>query len=655
MTDTATSTWMQEVDGEFVLREGGAWFCSCSLGGSLCTHKRTAMKMFNGSATADVGTGTPPPGTITGVVEGGVEEQVPVPVASTPLIDMARTLDMLNPPNHPPLPEWVEQLHDHQWDAVESCMELFRAGVRVVWLDAPTGSGKTLIGEAVRRVQLREGMIESGLYVCSDKSLQDQFLRDFDYASVLKGRANYPTLNGSSNVDCSDCTNRGGAQGSCNWCDNVMRCPYQLAKGAAVRNPLAVLNTAYLLAEGNTEHGGSFSDRGLAIMDECDTLENVLMGYVQFTVTDRTAKDLKVEAPKKGSHHKTLVGWIDGELREAVDSKLRVLSGERSLFGDLKHSREVKKLQRLKAGINNIIAMAGEGNDNWVRDNDDPMTLKPVKVDLYGEDLVWGHAARWLCMSATVISPEQMVDALGVQGEEGEVGGWGVVRVPMTFPVQNRPVFTAAVANMVQKEKETAWPKMVQGIRGVVSKYPEDRILIHAVSYALSAEIASGLSGMGRRVIAYTNAYQKEAALEEFRRTDGAVLIASSMERGVDLKGDDCRVQIIAKCPYPYLGNPQVGKRMKAKGGEEWYAVTTVRSIVQMTGRGVRNKDDWCDTYILDAQFSSNVLKRNRRLFPKWWLDALETVRASELVKAGEIPAWTDGDTGKLYDGEEPF
>jgi len=163
------------------------------------------------------------------------------------------------------------------------------------------------------------------------------------------------------------------------------------------------------------------------------------------------------------------------------------------------------------------------------------------------------------------------------------------------------------------------------------------------------------LSGTGRTVIAYTHASQKEDALAEFRRTKGAILIASSMERGVDLKGDDCRVQIIAKCPYPYLGDPQVSKRMNGPGGQEWYSVTTVRSIVQMTGRGVRNKEDWCHTYILDAQFGSNVLKRSKRLFPKWWIEAMEVVRGSELMKDGEmvrVPAW-DGD--KLYDGEEPF
>jgi len=650
-------TFTVEIDGEFVLREAGAWFCSCSLGQKLCVHKRTAMKQFNSSTTTDVRLGTPAPENVSGVVEGGVDGFLS-PSAPSPLdeYDSDRTVASLNVPHHPPLPTWVEKLHDHQWDAVERCMEMYRAGVRVVWLDAPTGSGKTLIGEAVRRMMIKQGMIHNGLYVCSDKSLQDQFLRDFDYASVLKGRSNYPTLNGSANVDCSDCTNKRGSSpdATCGWCDDVAECPYTVAKVAAIRNPLAVLNTAYLLAEGNTMNGGKFSDRGLAIMDECDTLENVLMGYVQFTVSDRMARDLHVVAPKKGSHHPTIVKWIDGELREAVDSKLRKLSGERSLFGDLKHSREVKKLQRLKAGINNIIAMAGESNDNWVRDNDDPMTLKPVKVDAYGDDLVWSHADKWLCMSATIISPEQMVDALGVQGEEGDEGGWGVVSVPMTFPVENRPVFLAGVANMVQKQKEVEWPKMVQGVRGVVAKYPEDRVLVHAVSYALEKEIAAGLSGTGRTVIAYTAASQKESAIAEFRRTPGAVLVASSMERGVDLKGDDCRVQIIAKCPYPYLGDPQVGKRMRAPGGQEWYSVSTVRSIVQMTGRGVRNVDDYCDTYILDSQFTGNVLKKNRRLFPKWWLDALEAVRGSELMKAGELKV-DRGSGQKLYDGEEGF
>lgn len=76
-------------------------------------------------------------------------------------------------PDYPglPLPSWVQSLREHQVTAVREIVEAFE-DVDVVFLDAPVGAGKTLIGELVRH----EMNVDKGLYVCTDKALQDQFL-----------------------------------------------------------------------------------------------------------------------------------------------------------------------------------------------------------------------------------------------------------------------------------------------------------------------------------------------------------------------------------------------------------------------------------------------------------------------------------------------
>jgi len=93
-------------------------------------------------------------------------------------------------------------------------------------------------------------------------------------------------------------------------------------------------------------------------------------------------------------------------------------------------------------------------------------------------------------------------------------------------------------------------------------------------------------------VFRYGNSGEKDQALQRYLATEGAVLIAPSMDRGVDLPGDACRVQVVAKVPFPNLGDKQVNKRLYTRGGQEWYAVQAVRSLVQMTGRGVRSPED---------------------------------------------------------------
>jgi Rad3-related DNA helicase len=114
-------------------------------------------------------------------------------------------------------------------------------------------------------------------------------------------------------------------------------------------------------------------------------------------------------------------------------------------------------------------------------------------------------------------------------------------------------------------------------------------------------------------------------ALDRYLSRPGSILFAQSMDRGIDLPGEACRVQVIAKIPFPSLGDRRTAARLYLPGGQDWYTVQTVRSIVQMTGRGVRSADDWATTYIFDAQFRN--LWKQRSLFPAYWREAVDRGR----------------------------
>jgi len=140
---------------------------------------------------------------------------------------------LLSDPQHPgwgdpPLPEWVRVLRAPQRDAILAAVDAFGRGARHVVVSAPTGSGKTVIGECVRRA-----LGGRGTYVCVDKGLQDQVLRDFPYAAVLKGRANYPTLDyperhaPPERLSCDDCTAEPPGRPRCKWCSDTGGCPYR--------------------------------------------------------------------------------------------------------------------------------------------------------------------------------------------------------------------------------------------------------------------------------------------------------------------------------------------------------------------------------------------------------------------------------------------
>jgi len=96
------------------------------------------------------------------------------------------------------------------------------------------------------------------------------------------------------------------------------------------------------------------------------------------------------------------------------------------------------------------------------------------------------------------------------------------------------------------------------------------------------------------------------------------------MTEGVDLPDDQCRVIIIAKIPWPSLASKQISARLhSSKDGQHWYAHRTVSTLIQASGRAQRSPEDFCEVYILDAQFT-RLYNDNRALFPEWWRKSLK-------------------------------
>jgi len=75
-------------------------------------------------------------------------------------------------------PEWVTGFRDHQLHAIVEIVDAYARGADVVFLDAPTGAGKTLVAEAVRRL-----VSKASVYVCHSLGLQEQMVTDFPSSS----------------------------------------------------------------------------------------------------------------------------------------------------------------------------------------------------------------------------------------------------------------------------------------------------------------------------------------------------------------------------------------------------------------------------------------------------------------------------------------
>jgi Rad3-related DNA helicase len=502
------------------------------------------------------------------------------------------------------LPQKFKDFWPGQWEAIQGFTD---SQAFAYLLDSPPGSGKTLLAAATQKV-IRQPVV----VLTSTKQLQAQMVADFpDRTRILMGRNNYPCALHPDEfplVTAADCPPDG--------CKKSGECAYQDAKQAAARSDIAVLNYQFFLLE--SDLAGSFSGR-ILICDECDQLESHLSNFISVVITREQIEDYGLPWPK---HKNEFDSWLEWgkEAYPLVEKQYRELSSEFTLEGDAAELnvpliRQLKKVERFKGQLDSFVH---DVTQNWVfYPGTSKWEFKPVWVRKYAQRALWRHARRVFCMSGTILSGELFARDIGLDPEDITYR-----RLPCHFPVKNRPIIYRPVANVVYSRQAEELPKLAAGVQRVLEEHPDQKILVHSTSYPLRQFLMSHLES--DRLITHESG-NRELQLNVFKASRRPlVMVSPSMDRGVSLNDDLCRVVIIAKVPYPSLADPQVKRRMATANGDgqRWYSTQTVSTIIQMAMRGMRSDDDWCTTVILDRQFES-VYKRNILLFPQYFKDAL--------------------------------
>jgi Rad3-related DNA helicase len=323
------------------------------------------------------------------------------------------------------LPKWADEIRPHQMKGLQDVLAQYSAGNTIAVLDAPTGAGKTLIGELVR-----QSLNVRSLYLCSSISLQEQFARDFPAAAILKGRSNYatgdspskfPDLNaGDCNKTrsdlpaCFDCDPDSVVLESphCQWCHPVTSCPYEQAKATAIRSSIVCTNTSYFLHEANYV-GNLTLARGLIIVDEADLLEDNLLSFVEVNISKRRAEELGIESPVKKTVESAWVEWAVYAEKHLKDIRV---SGR----FDGEGVAAIRQRRNLDNLIGNVKRLNNPDNGlatgGWVYTgyNKGDIAFKPVTVDQVANQYLWKHSPKWLLMSATTISFDVMMASLGL-------------------------------------------------------------------------------------------------------------------------------------------------------------------------------------------------------------------------------------------------
>lgn len=488
-----------------------------------------------------------------------------------------------------------------QADVIRAALKAFSYGFKNVLIDAAVGFGKSIVNYCIAR------KFRNAIYTTPQVALLDQIERDplLDIA-VVKGRDNYPCV-----------VERGktAANGKCVR-DRKFKCyedcPYRIAKARALAAPIAAMSFAYLIVDRFLPEEHSFGNRELIIVDEADDLEGWAeeFGSFKFKVEKQEFRDID-----------DVVIWA-----KAVLKNTRKRINELESYPELT-DEEVKELDKLRKYEMKLVVFLNKVVDdrkNWVFEKQgDYLIVKPVNVGDILNELIWSRGKYRIASSGTIINKEMFCKCTGLNPRETFM-----IKVGSIFPVERRPVYYYPVAKMTKEERVNGYDRLVSAVEEIVRKF-RYRTIIHAHSYEIAREIARRISVDGVRVAVHDEKNRKKV-FKRFINGEVDVLISVGFNRGIDLKDDLCRVNVILKVPFPDVSDIRVRELWVKRKSWNWARYQAIKNLVQAYGRTTRSEDDWSITFILDESFGH--LFRYKSQFPGYFVEAVKEIKSLEEV-----------------------
>lgn len=380
----------------------------------------------------------------------------------------------------------------YQKETIEKIESHISSGVKNIILEMPTGSGKSAIAVSA-------GLWSHNSYVLtSQKILQDQYVRDFTESfdvAVMKGRGNYECTFLGSPANCDECYEP--ARKTCYLSGS---CLYKNAKDRAIGAQVALMNYAYFLNVVDCDPRKAFKPRKLLICDEAHGCENVLMGQVEFLLSEYNFKKLGyvVSVPTLDTVQQ-YEQWIKLHIQNLSD----LLKTKNKELEDL--NRERVNLDKTSRAFINISKEATELSENtqeldrlyrrlnvflttlttveWVfsvekteKKQFKKVVFRPLTVDKFANEALLQYGEHRLFLSATILDKKSFCKSLGVDAHQAEF-----IQVQSTFPPENRKIYFTNTGYMNLKKIEETLPNIVKDVEKALEYHKSERGIIHCV------------------------------------------------------------------------------------------------------------------------------------------------------------------------------
>lgn len=516
---------------------------------------------------------------------------------------------------------------------------------KVVIVEAPTGTGKSVIAYTVTKV-LKDFMGDKStdpdsLILTKTKALQSQYADSFDDAKALWSSSSY----GCHIPDTQPFIPIPNKMTTHKRCRMPHSCLYNKAKREFAAAPVGVLNYAYYEVAG---HIGWSTN--IIVLDECHSLEDIILNAFEASVNLRTLKRYLSEDDFKfiENHFTTLrttyavkskscpISEIDldrvktiileqGRRFKDEFSKLESLV-ESGYSLDPKQADRYTYLSKAAEYFGNTYGrlrlIKREEFNNWVAafpnayDPREPLentiSFKPLQLTDGINSKVFSNTYI-LMLSATVCGVKEF--ASSVRLDESE---YDYHEVPYLFPLENRPFYMIGLPALNWSNRLDLLPTYVEMVDTLIDVgHMGQRGIIHSASYA-NAEFLKENSKHSSRIL-----IPDSSMLRDIRKylKDDTILVSPAILEGIDLEGDLSQFQIFLKVPYANLGDPWVDR--KTQVSDIWYLRDTVIKVIQGAGRSIRSAEDVSPTYMLDSSFD-RVLNNGKSMFPSWFMSTIQ-------------------------------
>ena len=385
-----------------------------------------------------------------------------------------------------------DNIRPNQKRALDDIDQALKSGYKFIFLEAPTGFGKSAVAVALSR------FLGSSHLCTSTKDLQTQYSRDFSYLYEVKGRNNFPCivkedmgLNESCDYgpclkdDDYDCLYKTRlsdyevkSEGTIyenieinkyalkKYHDKAKQhsqlvridwkpCVYFNQKWISIKSSHTIYNYKYFLSD--LFYSSGVNKRKLLILDEAHTLESEVSSFKNFIINKEYINRFfpKLNLPENKP--------LD------VETYIEFCTNLKKRFSDYVDTAEslVENTQNKKKEIdvsdkNLIDAIAYEKNlsvfledlhsnkDNWLvtnlvkNDHDNKINkikMEPLDVSNYFTD-IFDKGSISLLMSATILSKDNLCKTVGLKNDQVKF-----IRIEESeFPIEHRPIYLMNVA-----------------------------------------------------------------------------------------------------------------------------------------------------------------------------------------------------------------